>query len=265
MNVKKIPKKIMKLIEKSETVETEFKKAMTSNIMKAMIAFANKKGGVILVGVDEVKREKGIHVGKIKGIDTPNIQEDREIVGGWAREIIPTVQYNFNYFENEGNDTIYVIHIKESNEKPVGSKSGLYKIRSDTGNNGIDPITMRSLIVNEESYKKSLLFEFQENLKLCEQLNRQLSEKPPAITYRSYRTLTINTILANTLYKKIFDFEYLAEILYRYEITNKLLSLAMIEEMIYPTDSKQALHFMKLKGNVQKLKKMIEEEISKIS
>ena len=78
-------------ITSSEKLRAEFKEsyAEREEIRETMMAFANAVGGRIYVGIREVKKELGVHVGQIIGVTKPGISYTSSNVRQWATSFIP--------------------------------------------------------------------------------------------------------------------------------------------------------------------------------
>ena len=103
-------KKIFELIDQGEGLTVEFKQRFSSHekMAKEMIAFANTRGGIILIGVDDHH--------KIYGIESE--KSDIELVKETAEEYCePPVLYETNSFELE-NKEVLAVEIYESKFKP---------------------------------------------------------------------------------------------------------------------------------------------------
>lgn len=103
-------KKIVELIEKGEGLNVEFKQRFSSHekIAKEMIAFANTRGGFILIGVDDDKSIYGIESEK----------SDIEFVKEAAEKICePPVNIKTNMIEIQQKDVL-AIEVFESKNKP---------------------------------------------------------------------------------------------------------------------------------------------------
>lgn len=103
-------KKVLELIELGESLTVEFKQRFSSHekIAKEMLAFANTRGGYILLGVDDDKSLYGLESEKT---DTELIKETAE------KYCEPEVKYQIEWFEIKGKD-ILAVHIFESQNKP---------------------------------------------------------------------------------------------------------------------------------------------------
>jgi predicted HTH transcriptional regulator len=101
---------LLRLVERGEDVQTEFKRLVHSpeKIAKSMVAFANTSGGVILVGVDDDRRIVGVQSEK----------EIIEIIEEAGREFIePEVDFDLEVIEFKGRDVLMVT-VEESPDKP---------------------------------------------------------------------------------------------------------------------------------------------------
>ena len=103
---------LIELIKKGEDIGVEFKASFDKEVLETSVAFANTRGGVILIGVSDKGEIKGIQVGK-------------ETLKDWANQIsqvsepriIPEIE-----IEEINRRKIAVIRIKEFPIKPVSLK-----------------------------------------------------------------------------------------------------------------------------------------------
>lgn len=110
------------------------------------VAFANGRGGCILVGVEERTGENGEQYGEITGV----LVEDRVRQGfiSMAVSCRPAIDIDIR-IENLGGLPIFRIDIPEGTQKPYCTASGLYKIRAEGQNIPIDPAMMRAIILEQ--------------------------------------------------------------------------------------------------------------------
>lgn len=96
-----------------ESEKTEFKREYTDRIINEIIAFANSKGGKILIGVDDN--------GKITGLE--NVDECYTKITNSVRDsILPDITMFLKYTVNEDDRTIE-ISVSEGTNKPYFIKS----------------------------------------------------------------------------------------------------------------------------------------------
>ncbi len=103
---------LKKLVKKGEGTQLEFKKkvANTQKILKEVVAFANTKGGLLLIGVDDNKT--------LSGLKYP--EEDALIM---TQAIIdscrPKVSFSLESVTLNNGKEVLAFDVKESKKKPV--------------------------------------------------------------------------------------------------------------------------------------------------
>ncbi len=99
---------IHQLIKAGESETLDFKQTVTAmKIARTLVAFANAKGGIILIGVSDDKR--------ILGIDPP--EELFVIEQAAEKYCTPTVSFTYQVYEEE-KKSVLLIEIAESTQKP---------------------------------------------------------------------------------------------------------------------------------------------------
>jgi len=103
-------KDVNRLIDEGEGFEVEFKRKVTSpeKVARAMIAFANTKGGHILFGVDDD--------GSIVGVESEKSEVDMIRQAG-QDFCIPEIEPELDIVPFDGKDVI-VAYVPESSDKP---------------------------------------------------------------------------------------------------------------------------------------------------
>jgi predicted HTH transcriptional regulator len=103
-------KELQVLLEEGEGFQLEFKRKVTSpsKVARALIAFANTKGGTILFGIDDDKTIVGVESEKME-------VEMIETAGSVHCE--PPIEPSIEIVSYRGKDVI-VVTIEESNQKP---------------------------------------------------------------------------------------------------------------------------------------------------
>jgi ATP-dependent DNA helicase RecG len=111
------PKKVKKFILEGENDSIEFKTSFNNEVIETLVAFANTKGGNILIGINSANQIKGIQinpestqnwVNEIKNKTLPSLLPDVEIV-------------------NIENKKIVVLTIQEYPVKPVSTRGKYFK------------------------------------------------------------------------------------------------------------------------------------------
>lgn len=102
------------LISQGEGFHLEFKESINTGLSKEIVAFANAKGGTILIGVDDDGniKKKGLSNG------------DRSKVQVSARDCDPSIDIDLESVDGVPN--VLVVRIKEGVNKPYRCTSGFY-------------------------------------------------------------------------------------------------------------------------------------------
>lgn len=226
-STQRLPLELKDEISSSETLRVEFKEsyADTMKIQHTMISFANAVGGRIYIGVKEISSKSGLHTGKIIGVTKPERSQASNNVRQWAESFRPKIDVSFSSFQEEGR--VDVIEVKESNQKPVCSSGGLYKIRSSDGNTGIDPALIRQMVVGLESFKTALVVECVNDLDLLDTIYEYASATPPKALLSELSYSTMDAILTNGTLSSFFDINMLTQIRRQCVEVNKLLDFAI--------------------------------------
>jgi predicted HTH transcriptional regulator len=104
------PKHLLDLIEEGENLTCEFKRKFSTSekIAREMIAFANTKGGYLIIGVDDDK--------KIIGVESEKTESEL-ILDAAQNYCEPPLKINIDYVEIKGKEVV-VVEIYESDKKP---------------------------------------------------------------------------------------------------------------------------------------------------
>ena len=108
---------IAKLIKSRESGIVEFKEAFDRETVETIGAFANTKGGVVIVGVSDTGQIKGVSVGKATLTDWTN-----QISQSAEPRVIPEIEQ----VKMEGKE-IAIIRIKEYPIKPISIKGKCFR------------------------------------------------------------------------------------------------------------------------------------------
>lgn len=112
-----INNEILNLIKQGESSEREFKETFDKKTIETAVAFANSRGGIILIGVDDKGKVKGIQIGK----ETMN-EWANQISQSTEPRIIPEIEQN-----EIGGNQIVIIRIKEFPIKPVSTRGRCFR------------------------------------------------------------------------------------------------------------------------------------------
>lgn len=119
---------IKELMKKGESESIEFKEKFDKETIETAVAFANTKGGVILIGFSDKGKVKGVQVGKETLNDWAN-----QISQGTEPRIIPEIEQN----EIEDKNVV-ITRIKEFPIKPVSVRGRCFR-RVGTSNRMMTP------------------------------------------------------------------------------------------------------------------------------
>ena len=108
---------IQKLIDSGESETIEFKSSFNNELIETLVAFANTKGGKIIVGINPK--------GKVTGISL-----NPESIQNWINEIknktAPSLIPDVDFVEFSGN-AVVVFNIQEYPVKPVATRGRYFK------------------------------------------------------------------------------------------------------------------------------------------
>ncbi|AEA42074.1 ATP-binding protein [Fluviicola taffensis] len=102
------------LISQGEGFHIEFKESVNSSLAKEFVAFANAKGGIVLVGVDDDGNIKN------KALDNTTRSSIQDV----ARDCDPAIDILIEAIEDESN--VLVVRVKEGLNKPYRCTNGFY-------------------------------------------------------------------------------------------------------------------------------------------
>lgn len=119
---------LRKVFKKGESETTEFKEGFDKETIETAVAFANTKGGVILIGLSDKSRINGVQVGK-------------ETLKNWANQISqstePRIIPEAEHTKIDGKSVV-IFRIKEFPIKPVSVKGRCFR-RVGTSNRIMTP------------------------------------------------------------------------------------------------------------------------------
>jgi predicted HTH transcriptional regulator len=158
---------LLRLINKEEGFDVEFKESLSGLQSEDLVAFANTtEGGTILIGIRDDKDENGRQVGKIIGCEVGD--KGRLTILDKANSCRPPVNVEISSHEIDAK-SIYVIEIKSGEFKPYCTNGGTYRIRGDGQKRSLYPNELLSLFMESERNKfidsfKDATRELEENL-----------------------------------------------------------------------------------------------------
>jgi ATP-dependent DNA helicase RecG len=108
---------LRKVIKRGKSETIEFKESFDNGTIETAVAFANTQGGIILIGLSDKSRIKGVHIGK-------------ETLKNWANQISqstePRIIPEAEHTKINGKSVV-IFRIKEFPIKPVSVKGRCFR------------------------------------------------------------------------------------------------------------------------------------------
>ncbi|MCP5169152.1 MAG: putative DNA binding domain-containing protein [Hahellaceae bacterium] len=146
---KRLSRRTRQLLSGSEGVDVEFKREIAGVKHKTLIAFANsRKGGAILIGIDEYTSDDGLQRGLIVGCDVSD--HARLQIQNMAVSCLPPIQV-FIVTENTDDKPLLRVEVPSGQQRPYCSPSGEYSIRADGRNRALLRDEMLQIFIERES------------------------------------------------------------------------------------------------------------------
>ena len=128
------------MLPTKEDIHNEFKQSFTDDVIVALVAFANAKGGSVFVGIKDNGTVCGVNIGK-------------ETIQKWLNDIklktSPSIIPDVEIIENNGK-TIVTLSIQEYPVKPVSMK-GRYYVRQTNSNHLMSAIEISNAILKTKN------------------------------------------------------------------------------------------------------------------
>jgi len=139
-----LTERVAMLLEQPEGLEVEFKSSVRGLHPEDIAAFANARGGTILVGVQEKKHTSGERYGVLIGVR--GIADSIQAIQDVAASCNPKLDIGIAEEESESGLSIIVIDVPEGRAKPYWTSAGLYVIRRSGRKDAIDPLMLRDFL-----------------------------------------------------------------------------------------------------------------------
>ena len=117
--------KILETIQKGESSYVQFKRRIKDShpISQEMVAFANFKGGTIIIGVDD-------KTGELNGLSFTEIQKHNDLLANAASNNVKPSLFINTEQQTINNQTIIIANIPEGTNKPYKDKKGTIWIKN---------------------------------------------------------------------------------------------------------------------------------------
>ncbi len=188
MNILSNNMKINEILASGESDKVEFKESLAEikEILKTIVAFANTKGGVILIGVKDDGTVKGIKVGR---------RSINKLLNEIKNKIKPLILPKIEIIKIEGKDVI-LIEVSEGINKPFSLKGRIYK-RINSRNEQLSIEEIEKMIL--EKYKELSRFELS---KVNYQIDKR-AIKEFVIRAKEYRGIDLVGLGENEIIEKL--------------------------------------------------------------
>ncbi len=145
---KGISKESKELLSAKEGYDTEFKRSLNDLETEDIVAFANSDGGgVIFIGVEEIKQPDGQKISKIVGC--PIGEEEKLKILNRAMSCIPPIRVDV-VIENLDNKPFFRIDVPSGPVKPYCTSKGTYRTRGDGRNLPLSPDRLLEMFMEKE-------------------------------------------------------------------------------------------------------------------
>jgi len=115
-------KKILKQIESGEGYSTEFKLSFQKEVIESIVAFANAKGGMVFIGINDSREIIGINIGE---------ESIQKYINTIKQNTSPAIIPDISIIKLD-NKNIAIIEVKEFPIKPVSYKNRYYLRRENS-------------------------------------------------------------------------------------------------------------------------------------
>ena len=195
---------LKRIVSAGETDRVEFKIKVNhpEKIIREVVAFANAKGGILLIGVNDD--------GEIVGVKDPD--EEMEVLNKYLRELVkPEIRFDTELIPVNKKRKVVLYKIRESRNKPhfvnplPGSKNGTAYFRFRDRTIQASP-ELLSVIRKRKRHKKGFLFEYGEteeqvikNIHIREMMTIREMMEATGIEKKHLSKALVDLVLANVL------------------------------------------------------------------
>src|SRR5437870_2753320 len=143
------------MLDGPEGLEVEFKANVKGLDPSDITAFANAKGGTILIGVQEKKRTNGQRYGSVIGVK--GVADSTQAVQDMVTSCNPKLEVTIREETDQTGSTLLVVDVPEGPAKPYWTNAGLYVTRWSGRKDAIDPLMMRDLLAGFQEVQESAI------------------------------------------------------------------------------------------------------------
>ncbi len=185
---------LLEKIDNGEDSYTQFKESIIrpQSLAREIAAFANSEGGLIIFGVTDDKR--------IKGLGEQEIEQIRQLVANVANENIKPPVYPLLEIFNIDSSTLVLVEVHKGTHKPYATNRGEYYIKSGSEKKIISPEELKRLFaLSGTHYADEMPLPKTELADLNTELLYQFLEKEDLRIYEELKNdlLSLTTVLEN--------------------------------------------------------------------
>lgn len=225
------------LLEEGEGYKLEFKRAINSDLAKAMVAFANASGGRIIIGIDDTNR--------VVGTDLSNQALSQiEDVSASCDPFVPI------RLEKCARDQLLIIHVSEGGNKPYRCNKGFY-LRNGANSQKMGTTEITEFIQAEGKVR------FDEQLRQDLPWKKALDEKRlnhfldlAGITHRKDLNTLLLNLGAGDIKNHIFYFNQAGVLFFSREPNHRLFHVSVICALYKGTGKAVILDRKELAGSI---------------
>jgi len=150
-----LSERVKSLLQGPEGLEVEFKSQIKGLHPEDITAFANARGGTILIGVEEKKRDTGEAYGVPIGVR--GMADTMHSLQSIVAACNPKVEIRITEEATEDGKAILILDIEEGKAKPYWTSAGLYVIRRTGRNDAIDPLMLKDLLAGPNEVQQTTI------------------------------------------------------------------------------------------------------------
>ena len=142
--------RVRSMLNGPESLNVEFKSKVGGLYPEDITAFANARGGTILIGVMEKKRDTGECFGELVGI--PSMDGAMASLLSVISACNPKLETAIAEEVSDDGKSVLVVDIPEGKAKPYWTHKGLYVIRRAGRNDALDPLQLRDIMAGTHEF-----------------------------------------------------------------------------------------------------------------
>lgn len=145
-----LSERVEELLGSQEGTGLDYKESVGALSAEDLVAFANTDhGGVVLLGVRELRDSKGMQQTEIVGCEVGD--KAKLNILGKAESCVPPVELRVVLENRDGEKPFLRVEIPPGRNRPYCTSGGTYKVRGDARNEALTPDKLLSLFLETEN------------------------------------------------------------------------------------------------------------------